>query len=371
MTMASSSNNTPAKPPVDDTMDEASIRSPLQKVSDNQLEADDGSEESSSMRKRSKTDDEQQQDQPVVPAIVLDYPTDMNIPSRELIKEIYNEAMKKPHGEQRLVTEFGLLSFQDVLLPAIAQEEERAVKRLQSIVQRDYPELTLAVATCRKAIYDSVFAGMKAAEASRAKRMIVEQEREQQWLEQQQQEEALKQLQLQKQAEKQKKDYDDRRIEVLYDARKNYAFNQDLFRETAYLLSELPKLQKELKSWKQAEEELKQREAALDVLDNTLAEKEKDTDENKNTNKANTPNDKPLEEIAAAIHSVKASSIQIQMMLENVSSIAKESDEVRKVLYRQYRQEHQFHGYHGATDPKGLLFALSQSQQNSQDEPDD
>ena len=349
-----------------DMAEESPLRSPLRKITANQS-SQSGDE---SMRKRTKVDDGDDDDAPAA-ITLLDYPSDIAIPSRGLVQSYFNDAMEKPGGEQSLVSEFGLLSFQDVLLPIVAHQEERAVKSLQSIVQRDHPELTSAVVTCRKAILDSVHAGMQAAEMAREQRHLAEQDRETKWVEQRRLQEIQKQLDQEQRAKEEKQLSDMARLRAMGEARKHLAFNQDLYRENAYLLSEMPKLQKELKSWKQAEEELKKREAEIDALEKELAEKEAETSKKGTTAVLAPMNDQPMQEVETAIKGVKTSTLQIQILLENVCNIADESDKVRKELYRQYRQEHQFHGYQGASDPKGLLFALSQSQQSASSQDSD
>jgi hypothetical protein len=283
--------------------------------------------------------------------------------------------MTKQDGEQYLLEQYGLLSLQDVLLPAVAHQEERAVKKLQSLVQRDCPEHTSAVVACRKAIYDSIAAGMRAAEQARAQRMLHEGVREQQWAEERrlkEQDQAASQMKRMEEKEQMRRV---QRMEALQRAKKNFAFNQDLYREHAYLLSELPKLHKEGKAWSEAELELEKREAELDALEKELEVKESVAAAANEGNESKMQVDETsIVEVQRAIESVTASSFRVQDLLKSLSTLTTESDNVRKELYHKYRRDHQFQGYQGATNPKGLLFVLSQSQQtpqNSQQEPAD
>jgi hypothetical protein len=61
----------------------------------------------------------------------------------------------------------GILSFEKVLLPAIAFAKEQALAKLQAKIQRDRPELRSAIVACCKAIYTGMRAASAAAEQSR------------------------------------------------------------------------------------------------------------------------------------------------------------------------------------------------------------
>jgi hypothetical protein len=64
----------------------------------------------------------------------------------------------------------GLLSLEEVLIPAVAREETKALKKVQAKAQRDTPEAVEALMLCRVAIYESVECGIVSARAARLKR---------------------------------------------------------------------------------------------------------------------------------------------------------------------------------------------------------
>jgi hypothetical protein len=338
-------------------MEDSFPRSPLRKISDNEAASVVG-DSTSKHDERTKVGDVSSSS-----TVSLPYPQDISLPTRDVVECFYKEAVAKEGGEQSMLTEYGMLSFQDVLLPIVGHEEERALKRLQSVVQRDHSELTSCVVMCRKAVLDSIGAGMDAAAKARQLREQAETDREAGWAEQRMARAQEKEEEKVKRMEEKEKMNELKRKAALREAKKNLSFNQDLYREHAYLLSELPKLQKEEKAWREAEIELKKREAELETLEKEL--EEKGVARLSDNNRMEIDDEEPLKEVEQAIRSVKISSVRIQELLQNVSDVSVESDKVRKELYHKYRKDHQFHGYQGAANPKGLLLALSQSQQSA------
>lgn len=294
---------------------------------------------------------------PKVAVPVLEYPAQVDVPSRGLVQVLFEQAAG---GDQQVLADAGLLSFERVLLPAIAVQEEAALKKLQAVVQRDEPERAGQVESCRKAVYDSVGAAMRAVAACREARKPVEQEREAVWAaERLEKEQALKnQVAAAAEQEEELKQMD--RLTAKHELKKKLPKNQELWREVAYLMTELSKLQKEERLWRQAQQTLEEREAELQVQE-VEAEK-KAAEQAKQEPEEEQP---PVEEIGMVqqtIQDLQLSSVRIQQALEVVSGIVTESDQVRKELYHRYRKDHQFHGYPGIKDPKGLLSVLSQSQ---------
>jgi hypothetical protein len=324
----------------------------------------------------------------VATAVILKplvYPTTVPVPSREIVQSLFEEAIqssknntetedddKKLTDQQSLAeTDAGLLSFTQVLLPAAAYCEEQALKQLQAVVQRDYPgtESIETVKMCRKAVYDGVSAAMRAAQASRVTRHTVDQEREAAWRQDaadkaERERDSAAQLQ-QQEDECHTFELSRQKAEL----KNKLPRNQELWREVAYLMTEISKLAKEERLWQQAEQNLAAAEQELDRQEQEQLELEQkdqagvdnnaDDGDNETSTNTSTPEFAMVEQ---TIEDITLSSIRIQQALKIVSGIITESDQVRKDLYRRYRQDHQFHGYPGIKNPKGLLKALSQSQ---------
>jgi hypothetical protein len=271
------------------------------------------------------------------------YPAKVSLPSRAMVESLFEEAREYP--DQQLLESVGLLSFQDVLLPAVAYQEDQALKELQKVVQRDSPEDVDKIVECRRTIYKAIQAARLAVKVSQEERRGVEEEREKQWQEEHNKRlvelEQLKELQ---------------RLSRKRECTKRLPRNQELWRETAFLMTALSKLQKEEKLWKQAAEDLQQRknnQALLPKIEPEILLEEPDE---------NDSNSNQLVKVNQAVDSLALSCVRIQKGFEIVSGILKESEQTRQNLYQSYKRDHQFHGYQGVKDPKGLLRVLSQSQ---------
>lgn len=290
-------------------------------------------------------------------APVIEYPSSVNVPSRQVVESLFQEAMNKADGEQQALVDAGILSLEDVLLPAVAYEEERALKQVQAVIQRDHPDLTSTMVAGRKAVYDSIGSAMVAVAQSRAARKETEKEREREWAEKQAAEEEAAAKDRARQEEREALKRDVERMKRKRELKKKLPRNQEYWREVAYLMTEVAKLEKEERLWKDAEEDLKKQEEEIikqeeqhhkETMKETVAEKSAPVQE--------------VSQVEQAVDAVTISSIRIQQALQIVSKIVTEADQTRKDLYFRYRKEHQFQGYPGVKDPKGLLRALSQSQ---------
>jgi hypothetical protein len=71
---------------------------------------------------------------------------------------------------QTYLNEADILSFEKVVLPLVLCCEEDVLKKVQAIVQRDYPELWIAIQGCRKFVHSSITAATEAAKQSRLER---------------------------------------------------------------------------------------------------------------------------------------------------------------------------------------------------------
>jgi hypothetical protein len=333
------------------------------------------STENPSSAKRPKVNNDDATTAAATPVTVLPlvYPTTVLVPSREIVQSLFEEAIQSNDTDDnnnrtqqaQAMANAGLLSFTDVLLPAAAYCEEQALKQLQAVVQRDHSVESGSIDTvklCRKAVYDGVSAAMRAAVESRANRELLDEQRQAAWKADaaakaaaerdstaalQQQEDECRALELSRQKA---------------DLKKKLPRNQELWREVAYLMTEISKMQKEERLWQQAEQNLALAEQELDRQEQ---EQQMKFDQEQTDAKDETTKTTPAPEIAMVeqtIEDITLSSIRIQQALKIVSGIITESDQVRKDLYRRYRKDHQFHGYPGIKNTKGLLKVLSQSQ---------
>jgi len=293
------------------------------------------------------------------------YPKDVPVPPRNVVRTLFEEAVAaKQKNEQQELIDAGLLSFQDVLLPSVAYMEDAALKQVQSVVQRDRPEYKPAVVACRKAVYDGIGAAMVAAEESRHNRGIANLERERMWQQRRELELEREREESEARQQEQVKWKEMARAKRKRELKKKLPRNQELWREIAYLMSELPKLEKEERMWIGAQSKLERQEADIAAQEEENA-KQPTGQRNQMDLAAVEHQQDDIEEMARierAIETVTLSSTRIRTALGIVSDAIDSSDKIRKELYYRYRQEYQFSGYQGVKDPKGLLRALSQSQ---------
>lgn len=276
-------------------------------------------------------------------------------PSRSLIQTLYELA--EPTDDQQTLTEAGILSLQHVLLPAIAYQEDQVLKQVQAKVQRDCPDQKPVVEQCRKAVYDCISVAMHSVQLNRQARRVQEMEREQQWeserelaREQQRQEEM-------RLAERQAQERELARIKRKAELAKKLPRNQALWREMVYLMTEISKLEKEERLWNEAQDKINEQ------LNHVCNLKEMEPSINTEHADSRVVTSCPvLDSISQSVQDITLATTRIQQALHVVDKITAESDQVRRDLYNRYRMDHQFHGYQGVKDPKGLLRALSQSQ---------
>ncbi|GAX10265.1 hypothetical protein FisN_3Lh467 [Fistulifera solaris] len=298
-----------------------------------------------------------------LPLESIECPSNVPFPSKGLVKSLVDHAMTNDKSDQAALADVGVLSFEEVLLPAIASSELQALKDLQAKVQRDLPHQTDMVVRCRKTVMASIGAAMQAVSASREKRDAQRREELQQ--------EKEKELKRQEVEKARSEEVRERELEIARNKQKQELIkklpkNQELWREIVYLMTEISKLQKEEKSWKDAAEHLNQQEREIEEMERQHKEdQEKQSKQTVDTPKEVTITEE-IEKVNQTLEDISLSCIRIHQALENVSKIAEESDRVRLQLHKQYRRNHQFQGYQGIKDPKGLIMSLSQSQTWSQ-----
>ena len=297
---------------------------------------------------------------------VVAYPSDIPVPPSSTIAALYESALQESPScsyttmtsDQGYLKAAGVLSFEQVLLPALGIQEENALKSVQSKVQRDAPEYKFAMETCRLLVRQAVAKAIQAAAESRLQRCqrqqeirndkaaqrLLQQEARKQALEKERQARALEK---QRQKEVQHKE----RMRALS---RQYPRNQELWKEVVYLTSSITQLEKEEHMWIQAEQDLIQESAAAPTANptNTATEEEVVV--------VQAPKDPLQETTEQTLQDIVLASARIQQSLGNVLDIIQESEKVRKEMYHKYRQEHQFHGYQGVRNPKAMIRFLSQ-----------
>jgi hypothetical protein len=304
--------------------------------------------------------------------------------SKDIVQFLYEQAMiteKLSPGEQTLLDNAGLLSLEQVLLPATAAAIEKYLRYCQKVVQRHYKQQpssseSLVSSTkdawkrVRKLVFTSLPTVQQAVAESRSHRAIVDARREVQW-----------QRELERQAEQRQRDMqvaqEHHRLERKRELQKKLGTNQRMWREIAYLQTQLTKLHTEERMWQNAEQTLHQEQQILlqQEQQQQQLEQNKTTgtipeEESKTTSDSSVSASTLTHGIIEAMQDVQLSARRIQSALQIVSQTVRTAEQVRQQLYRQYTAEHQFYGYPGYHDPKGLLRALSQPTQDDDEEED-
>ena len=183
---------------------------------------------------------------------VWKFPSHIDPPSKELIRFLHEQAMAEgvavsgDESDQTELSRYGILSFEDVLLLASAHQHNQALKHMQSRLQRDHPDCVYQVTSARCVLYNVTKQARQAAQTARR-------HRQQTIVPALQQEKAL----AKEQARKRDEAYQAlRRLTRQRELKKKFVPNQEMWREVAYLVTELQKLEKEERTWKQAEKEL-------------------------------------------------------------------------------------------------------------------
>lgn len=335
---------------------------------------------------------------PVPPQILppppsFQYPK-INIPESDLLKQFYNisisasEARNAPtlqpsqspkrisHQVQLSWSSSGLLSLDEVILPALCQAEMNTLKKLQARAKRDLKnELVKSQANssshhaisaecsylthveiieeCRKMLNKCTLAACTAARTSRLERekdmiMQIKERRKQEKALKRRIYEEKKQAILQARAIKKEK----KRREL----KKNLPKNKENWREVAKLMTELAKLQKEKKSWKEAKTLLLETKEEIKKKENDMIKPLHFDVENEDTN--HIPEDIGSE-VKNVIQDITLATDRINNALCGVVDIMEKADQVTKGLYNKYKEEHQFVGYQGVNNPRGLMQALT------------
>lgn len=295
-------------------------------------------------------------------AVQVNYPGEVEIPSKSLIRALYESAVSQEGSHQNHLDDVGsgLLSLEEVLLPAVAREEENALKKIQAKAQRDTPEAVETLKMCRRAIYECVESGIVSARAARLKREAEEkQHQERLKLEH---EEYMERLRVEREEELNRRRL--RREELQkaakertkHEMKKKLPKNVEMWQEVAFLMTELAKIRKEERMWAETEANLDVEIEQLSKQQNPLTSLEDETE----IKTMSTIGDEVKERVESAVEDIGLSSLRIRRASQLVANAIDEANVARSELFTKYTKDHQFHGYAGVNDPKSLIRILSQ-----------
>ena len=291
------------------------------------------------------------------------YPSKVRVPSRKTIGSLYHSALKEEDGDQDYLKPAGILSLEQVFLPAVAHEENVALKQWEAKAKRDTPELVPHIRQARTMICESVGLAIlaasearqerlqRAADARAAKALAAEQAKAQK------KQERLEQKQRQQVLQEQRAELE--RSQRLAQQRNEHPRNKELWAEVLELTMELNRLKKEAKQWKIAQAQLKESSSFSSSM-----KKNEDTQtaENSSPETIQVPKHELCDTLESQLASMDISSKRIQQGIKIVLETLQETTKLRTQLYNQYRKDHQFHGYQGVKDPKAMIRFLSQDE---------
>ena len=314
--------------------------------------------------KRQKSNDEVKAQEDELATRIVQHPTKVPVPSEASIKALFDAALQTYGSsnsdictsDQEYLKPAGILSLEQVLLPAIALEEEKALKRVQSKVQRDVPHYRSTMEQTRRLVRQSMVAAMQAVSESRAMRCQKQQERREQQAKERRIEREARAIVQEQEKERAMERRKQERLEQAAKERqmlkKQLPKNQELWKEVIVLTSSITQLEKEERLWIQAEQALIQSQQSDDSAE----------EEGTKEIVVQAEIDSLQRDTENSMQDIMIASTRIQQGLKLVRDVILESEEVRKDLYQKYRKDHQFHGYQGAKNPAGLIRFLSQEQ---------
>lgn len=315
------------------------------------------------------------------------YPTNIPIPSRRVIKALYDASLEegqtneteKPTtssgaahcNNQKYLNPAGLLSLEQILLPAVGMVEEKALKEAQSKVQRDAPEYKIVMENCRKLVRKSIRNAILEVKSSRHARMKNQEERrDQQVLERAQARDhrrraRIEERELLEKEEAQKKQI--ARAEKKRQLARESRRNQELWKEIVFLTSSVAQLEREERMWVQLEKDMmrsrNERQEEEQHKDDVELHSDEDSKSSQSPAVVVQAHKNPIQVITEEkVKDIVLASTRIQKGLGIVLELMDESEKVRKELYNKYKKEHVFKGYEAIDNPKGMIRFLSQSQ---------
>lgn len=320
----------------------------------------------------------------------IEYPASDTIhaPSKSMLKALLEQVLNNNNdsncgttattttcGEEALENDqahlqpAGILSLEQVLLPAVALQEETALKRVQAKIQRDAPAYKSTIEDSRRLIRTSIRKAIEAVQVSRQQRL------EQQVVRRQETAELARQERLKKQQERarlRQLDADQRRQEVQQARERRFTAlkrqrNKSLYQEIFVLHRSMTRLEKEQRMWKQAQEqqeEWKQKMQSNDVpvvpCDSGAPAAGGSTEEQESSDSSTNKVQVLRDRTETTMHDMVLASKRIQQGLAQVLTILKDSEQTRQQLYKDYHRNHHFEGYQGVRNPRGLIRFLSQ-----------
>eukprot|EP00978_Attheya_sp_CCMP212_P005438 scaffold12193_cov51-Attheya_sp.AAC.4 len=309
------------------------------------------------------------------------YPETVPLPAPSTLKRFYDEAtkdVKSPenveapsrtilsHQTQLDNAASSLLSLEDVLIPAVINEENVALKNLQAKAKGYGNDTAVdAINVCRLALTESCAAAISAIKSSRVGR---EEEEARRCNLQKEQRRIDRETKIQDvAAAKERLEKEQTRVKALEKERlrrerkKKLPRNVELWKEVAALMMDLSKLQKEERMWTEAERALHQKEIQVEELKERMENGEVDETVEDEPSNVSATDEMNLKNITNAIDDISLSANRINDTLLSLSEMMVKSDDLRKDIYQKYKSDHQFHGYRGAKDPNALMLAFAMS----------
>ncbi|KAL7553329.1 hypothetical protein ACHAWF_016608, partial [Thalassiosira exigua] len=261
-----------------------------------------------------------------------------------------------------------LLSLQEVILPAIANEMNNVLRQRQAKAQRNVKdglpdaqgkEVVEAIKTCRGVVKKCTNKAMEVVGEAHRERTKERERTTLERLEREKEQEKLDRLK----AKKERKEARARSRRERYERQKrekqrNHTRNKELWQEVTKLMVDIQKLEKEERQWKEALAEVKRLEEhhqPPERIELEAVEEDNDDQLAKSVERAD------LESAATTlVADVAMATERLNGMLKSVSLAMEESDQLRKEAYDKYQNDgHKFFGYPNMDDSKGLFMALS------------
>ena len=308
------------------------------------------------------------------------YPT-VECPGDDVLELFYNLSMNSSsftmektafkdvsHQFQLSWSKSGILSLEEVILPALCEEEMKSLKkqlskakrheknqRLETEFFQDSPFLkhTDIIDECRKTLNQCALSACDAAYNSRienendiklklkVKKKKLKREKKQMYEEKKQM--IMKKKAVQKEMQRRKR-------------KKNLSKNKENWREVAKLMTDLSKIQKDQKIWYDSKVDLVTRTSEIQVMEEEITKPLNVEITNENTNSIRENISK---EVNNMIQDLTLASDRINKALIEVLSTMREGENAKNELYKNYVVDHQFDGYCGVKNPKGLIQVLA------------
>jgi hypothetical protein len=263
----------------------------------------------------------------------------------------------------------GILSLEQVLLPALGLQEERALKQVQAKIQRDAPEYKFVMEKCRHIVRQSIINAIVAVQTSRSERMQCQNERRQQKALEFQK--ALEARELARREERKRKAEERKHKREIAKAEKKrmltrqHPKNLGLWKEVVFLTSSISQLEKEERMWLQAEQDLIRLGGIQETAMKCAVSGQENQSMTPQTVVLHAPKHQLHIETERKLKDIILASTRIQNGIGMILKLLEESDKVQQELYENYRNDHVFHGYHEINNPKGMIRFLSQSQDDN------